>query len=390
MITVFTITSTSGTGRYSAHLAGELAKYRPVTLVAPAFDEYRALLRDVGLREIVKLGIIRNRALRALAMIYVSFSPIRHFAVLRRHSDLLYFVNAGHWPQMAVYLLAAKLLGYRTALLVHDVWPHRPLLPSNWRGIERACLRWIYGRADQLVVHHAGAAAELAALGLKASGRVAVIPHGLFDLAPAEAPEQSADLRLMLFGQIRENKNILPAIRAVQRLRTAGHRVRLTIRGKASARESAYLARCREAIAVQPDGITLDPTFVPEGELPAVLASCDAFLLPYSDFHSQSGVAMLALANGKAILASRAGGLGELLNDGKTGLAIDAPIGHDNGIVDEDAIAATIRRAEALGRAELARLGDCARARLAASSSWEVVGRQHASMLDSLAVAVTP
>lgn len=388
MITVFSITSSSGTGRYSAHLAGELAKYRSVTLIAPPFGDHRALLAGVKIREILKLEGIRNRALRVLGLLAISVSPIADFIALRGQSRILYFVNAGHWPQIGVYLLAAKLCGYRTALVIHDVWPHRRLFPARWRKIEDGCLRRIYDLADRLVVHHAGAAAELTSLGVKDASRIAVIPHGLFELPKIETPTLSNDLRLLLFGQIRENKNILPAIRAVQGLRAAGHAVQLMVRGRASARETAYLAACRAAAAERPDGIAIDATFAAEEELPDLVAACDAFLLPYSEFHSQSGVAMLAIANAKPILASRAGGLAELLQDGETGLAIDAP---ENGetAIDESAIAEVIRRAEALGRAELARLGERGHARLAASCSWDAVGRRHLAMLDSLA-AVMP
>jgi len=383
MITIFSIMSSSGTGRYSAHLAGELAKYQPVTLIAPPFEDYVELLRDVRLREMVKIDGVKSRLLRIMLLIYASFSPIRHFVALRRESDMLYFANAGHWPQIGMYLLAAKLCGYRTALLIHDVMPHRMLLPAAWRGLETAGLRLVYNLADKLVVHHAGAVADLATLGLTRTDKIAVIPHGLFDLPslPLRSSIENDGLRLLLFGQIRANKNILPAIAAVQSLRAQGHDIIFKICGKASAREADYLAACRAAIAKSPGGITLEDRFVAENELPALVGWSDAFLLPYGEFHSQSGVAMLALANGKPLIASRSGGLADLLADEENGIEIKSDI---TGHLGEAAIAAAISRSVALGRDRLATLGQRGRAALTASNSWPAVGRLHAEMLVSL------
>jgi glycosyltransferase involved in cell wall biosynthesis len=341
------------------------------------------LLGNVRLREIFNVAAVKSRLLRFFLLLYVSFSPIGHFIALRRESDRLYFANAGHWPQIGVYLIVAKLCGYKTALLIHDVMPHRMLFPAALRRVERACLRVIYNLADKLVVHHAGAVADLAALGLTQRDKIAVIPHGLFDLPsiPVRAPSDDDGLRLLLFGQIRANKNILPSVAAVQSLRAQGQNVVLRICGRASRREAAYLAACRAAIAAHPDGITLEDRFIAESELPALVGWCDAFLLPYGEFYSQSGVATLALANGKPIIASTSGGLAELLTDGENGIEIATA--HD-AVISEAAIADAIRRANAIGQDGLIVLGERGRARLAASSAWSVVGRLHAAMIDSL------
>lgn len=384
MITVFSIISSSGTGRYTAHLVGELAKYHPVTLIAPPFEDYRDLLGGARLLVMPKIDGIKSRLMRWLLLAYSSFSPIRHFAALRRDSDRLYFANAGHWPQIAVYLLSAKLCGYKTALLIHDVFPHRALFGRRFAGFERRCIGWTYRRADRLIVHHAGAIDDLASLGVPRE-RVTVIPHGLFDLPDAAIAAPRADahrgLHLLLFGQIRANKNILAAIAAVQTLRAQGRDIALRICGKASAREANYLAACRAAAARQPEDIVIEEGFVAEADLPVLMSWSDACLLPYGEFHSQSGVAMLALANGKPIIASRSGGLAELMADNVNGIAIRSP---DAETIDADAIAEAIRRADDAGPQRLAAMGAQGRERLYATASWPAVGKQHAAMLASL------
>ncbi len=69
----------------------------------------------------------------------------------------------------------------------------------------------------------------------------------------------------------------------------------------------------------------MDERFIADDELPALIADCHAMLLPYTGGNSESGVAALALANGRAIIARNVGGLSTLLSAADLGIAIEAP-----------------------------------------------------------------
>jgi glycosyltransferase involved in cell wall biosynthesis len=116
--------------------------------------------------------------------------------------------------------------------------------------------------------------------------------------------------------------------------------------------------------------VTLDDRYVADAEVPALLADCDVVVCPYRQA-SQSGVVPVAYASGRAVVATRVGGLAEAVIDGSTGALAVAG--------DEGALADAIRRALALRRSVL----EPALRAVLAERSWEryaalVVGASHA------------
>lgn len=77
-----------------------------------------------------------------------------------------------------------------------------------------------------------------------------------------------------------------------------------------------------EHLAAMP-GVVVERRWFAENELPDLLAWADALVLPYREA-SQSGVAALALAAGRCVLATRVGGLPEQLA-GMPGTILSAP-----------------------------------------------------------------
>ena len=69
-------------------------------------------------------------------------------------------------------------------------------------------------------------------------------------------------------------------------------------------------------------GVEIDRRWIPESELPGLLAWSDVVVLPYSEA-SQSGVAAAAMAQGRYVLATRVGGLVEQLSDHALALLVE-------------------------------------------------------------------
>jgi glycosyltransferase involved in cell wall biosynthesis len=69
------------------------------------------------------------------------------------------------------------------------------------------------------------------------------------------------------------------------------------------------------------DRVRLRLGWVPEAEVPGLLAAADLVVLPYRS-GSQSAVAPLALAAGLPVLSTRVGGLSEVIQDGGNGLLV--------------------------------------------------------------------
>jgi glycosyltransferase involved in cell wall biosynthesis len=145
--------------------------------------------------------------------------------------------------------------------------------------------------------------------------------------------------------------------------------VRLRIAGAvANARETEYWERCKALIAQAGDCIRVDERFISDDELPALIADCHAMLLPYTGGNSESGVAALALANERAIIARNVGGLGTLLSAADLGIPIEC--------ATPQAVEQAIEVALALDLEGLRQKGANGAKLMNATRSWAEIGRK--------------
>jgi glycosyltransferase involved in cell wall biosynthesis len=242
-------------------------------------------------------------------------------------------------------------------------------------------LRWAYQVSTRLVVHsEPGKQTLVSYFGIDA-GKIQVIAHGPYSLGQGILPMAESDcLEVLLFGSLRENKGAHLAIEAAQKLFREGVRIRLTIAGAVlNSREKEYWERCRELIGVCPEPIRVMEEFIPDEQLPGLFSACHCLLLPYTSFFSDSGVAYMALANGRPIIATRMGGLASLLDSSGGGFAIEeATIG---GVVE------ALRKAVELGPAQLQLLGQTGTERVMAECGWPTVAKKTHQLYTSISPA---
>ena len=138
-----------------------------------------------------------------------------------------------------------------------------------------------------------------------------------------------------------------------------------------------YVTECLEWAKAQPEGFEFDLRYIPGEELPNLIASVDAFLLPYGEFNSQSGVGILAALSGRPIIASSSGGLPELFSYGAAGVAINIP-------VTVESIAAAIRAYLLVEPEKWQADGLRGRDRLLSNLSWTRIAKEYANLADKL------
>jgi glycosyltransferase involved in cell wall biosynthesis len=110
--------------------------------------------------------------------------------------------------------------------------------------------------------------------------------------------------RLLSFGRLLPYKGL---DLLVESLKLLGSRPELRVRVVGSGPESRELADLRGL-----PGVTVENRWVPEAEVGALFGWADAVVLPYREA-SQSGVAAVALAANKFVIATNVGGLAEQL-----------------------------------------------------------------------------
>lgn len=174
---------------------------------------------------------------------------------------------------------------------------------------------------------------------------------------------------LLYLGRLEYEKGVHDAIAALPRIRRRHPGTRLLLAGDGTQRELlAERARVhRVARSVDLLG------YLPDGELAALLAAVDAVVLP-SRYEPFGIVALEAAAAGAPLVASTAGGLGEVVIDGDTGLSFApgdvAGLARAVGAVLDDPAGAA-RRARA------------ARARLDTDFDWVRIARRTAEVYAS-------
>ncbi len=385
-VIVFTPEPTHGHALYVSEVVLALAKSGlPVVLFCPANFKYEAKVREAGVeiahaayRESSDAGLA-ERLWRNFR--FVARTALVQFRLVQR-SDIVHFQSMLHLPLGFVFLFLVILRGGSIVLTAHDPLPHRWRFPRGLRWLERKMLEISYCLSDGIIVHNERGKDVLVRELRQEANRVFVIPHGPYsEAADDEVGYPGFDcLRLLAFGSIRENKGLHLAIQAVQ-MSASDSRVpvRLTIAGSPhNAAEEQYWHTCKELIAAKPDGIDMIERNIADEEIGPLLARHHAVLLSYTEFFSESGVAVLALSHRRPILATAAGGLAELIQQGACGIPIESP---SSGSV-ADAISAAID----LGPERLRQMGIAGNKFIRKTRSWDSIARQTVQVYSQLAI----
>lgn len=276
-------------------------------------------------------------------------------------ADVVHFQWLGVQP-LDVHLLPR---GRPTVLTAHDVLPREPR-----RGQLRAQRR-LYERVDAVVVHSEHGRGRLVGeLGID-PGKVHSIPHGAFEhltrvpgarplppeLAAVEGPV------VLCFGLLRPYKGIDVLLEAWRGIEGA----ELWIVGM----PRMDIGPLR---AAAPPGVRWVPRFISDPEIAAYFERADLVVLPYREI-DQSGVLFTALAFGRPLLLSAAGGFGEVA---ATGAAELVPPGEPAALH----IALQRLLADPARRAELAA---AARAAAAGPYAWHGIARRTLDLYAMLA-----
>jgi glycosyltransferase involved in cell wall biosynthesis len=378
----------SGAARYVYELTRALASdgWKP-TLLAPDNFEYRSYLSRDAQIEFSNLGLRSNESGRGLLGRMIDnvrflLSSCSTQCRIMSQCQLIHFQFPLHLPFGLVPFVLAKLCGLKIVFTAHDPVPHKWLFPAPWNRMERWSLACLYRLSDRVIVHSTAGCQTVRKEFAVPVEKLAVIAHGPFSVPPRrEETSQSESLHVLLFGALRENKGIHLAIQAVENLVRQGLPIRLTIAGETpNGKEAAYWSRCEQLLAQSSAGIELKKRYIAEDEIPDLLAQSHCVLLPYTSYSSDSGIAALALSNGKPIVATSSGGLGELLRATELGITIQEPT--------VAGLEAALLQAWQTGPEELRRLGQNGANYILDHCSWSVAAQKTGDLYRELAPGV--
>jgi glycosyltransferase involved in cell wall biosynthesis len=252
------------------------------------------------------------------------------------------------------------LLGGRTRPPVVAV-VHNPADHDAGR-VQRLAARLVLGSCEALLTHGGELARRLRELYPGRPTAYHLIPPSpVAELPERDTARQEMGLertgRVALFlGLIRPYKGVDLLLEAMAEL-PAEEDWRLVVAGEPWGDLGQALRRQVVELGLA-ERVRLELRWIPESELPTLLAAADVVVLPYRE-GSQSAVAPLAFGAGVPVVASGVGGLPELIADGDCGL-----------IIEPGSVASIVEALSSLDADRLAELADGARRR-ASTITWD-------------------
>lgn len=211
-------------------------------------------------------------------------------------------------PAMVAALARA---GIPYAAILHDAETH----PGDHFPLQSRLRRHVARRAAAVIALTTHVADRLVQTRQAAPGRLILARHPPFSLPPMPRPlAHGGKPRLLAFGRLLPYKGLDLLAEAVASL---GPDPGFELLVAGSGPESSALTRLAAL------GARVENRWVPEAEIPALLAWADILVLSHTEA-SQSGVAACGIAAGRWLVATDVGGLGEQLR-GAPGCRLCAP-----------------------------------------------------------------
>lgn len=320
-------------------------------------------------------GFLRRLRLRLLHWRVVA-------GFLWRRPDLVHFQWLVSRVQDHEFIQLLHRVGIPVVYTAHDVEPHMAASPRDREELQR-----LYESAARIIVHAESNKRELASVFAIDPSKIAVIPHGSYDFLCARDPLTKDAARervgvprgknvILFFGLIKRYKGLEYLVDAFEEVRRRVKDAFLLIVGDVFAGDPdghRYYTQLIDGLRGREDVLCV-ATYVPVDAIGQYLTAADVVVLPYTRTY-QSGVLLAAYAAGRPVVVTNAGGLSEVVEEGRSGFVV--PPG--------DAKALAIAIADILADSErLSAMGKRARQLATELYGWDAIASRTIALYDSV------
>jgi starch synthase len=300
------------------------------------------------------------------------------------HSHTWYANLAGH--------LSALLYGIPHVVTAHSLEPLRPWKAEQLGGGYRLSSwaeRISYENADAVIAVSTGMATDILACYPRIDpARVHIIANGIDTDMYAPVPERDVLDRygidtgapIVLFvGRITRQKGVAHLVAAARDF-APGLQLLLCAGSPDTPELAAEISAAVTELQASRDGVFWIQEMLPRPELMQLLSAADIFICP-SIYEPQGIVNLEAMACETAVVASRVGGIPDVVLDGETGVLVDydanRPGEFEAGLAEAvNALAADPDRANAMGLA--------GRERAVTAYGWNAIAARTVALYESL------
>lgn len=214
--------------------------------------------------------------------------------------------------QPAWWYIAGRLRsrGLKVVYICHNVYDH------DAPGYKKALTKWWLRRSDGYIVHAQEEAQKLRVI-VGDAVPILIRQHPAYDITPpTEEKQLSTKLQALFIGLIRPYKGLDVLLDAYEKLTTQKRAaIELTVVGETWQGKEELARRLREL------GIMHRLEFVTDQEMTNYIHKSDVVVLPYRSA-TGSGVIPRSFYLLRPVVATKVGGLAEVVDDGKTGWLI--------------------------------------------------------------------
>ncbi|WP_342359350.1 glycosyltransferase family 4 protein [Terrarubrum flagellatum] len=304
-----------------------------IAVIAPHFQEYALLLANALSRDARVMLVIEQDRLDSeyadrvmpksptVEIRNVSFgSPFDALRIalsfLRFRPSVIHIQEAsGLIKSVICAVIAALFRPFCTiALTVHDPTPHDGRDAAIAQRLHR--FRAFVRRSAHVVfVHGRHCYDEYVAAYTLPGQKVVVTEHGVILAGDQTRAETPPPLRVLSFGRMEKYKGVDVLCEAAEMLSAEGLDFRLRIAGRGPELDQfeERFTKLRE--------VSVANAFIPAAALIKEIEESDCVVLPYLSA-TQSGVLAAAFANGRFVIASRVGGIPDVVDDKNNGLLV--------------------------------------------------------------------
>lgn len=264
----------------------------------------------------------QRRLLRPLAP-WTWFAAARQLSSSRAEAVVVQWWHVFFAPCLLSIIYLAQRRGLPVTVICHNVSDHdRP------GGLNSFANRLLARLNSSIVVHSAVDADRF--IRRFGPANVTILPLPPFDFFTTDrvAQDEARDKLgigpgplCLFFGLVRPYKGLADLLQALWLLRQDTDPPHLLIAGEFYESVAHYRALIRE-LGLD-DRVTLIDQYVPNEEVALYFSAADVLIAPYRTA-SQSGVVSIALSLDVPAIVSDAGGLPEMIEEGKTGLIVPA------------------------------------------------------------------